>query len=784
MRRGRLLWAGVATAAFTIPLIWTLLSPGAPDRQSTPIEPKVPAESLSISFSRISPWGDERIHEMSLFSPVPVDILRHAEIHITFSQSDKTFRHPATGRLEVVGTSCVYEMQADAEINNGIPQPFVRTGPCLVQQGRPTGELALTVKMGGPGDLGLFTLPLPPELRSGGMIYIGERRDGIPDPPPTIMGVFVDDMPALGLRRVNLLSYMWTGSVKPLAVWLVVAGGSFLIFVGALVFPISERTETGWISRAAPRAAAGGFCMATGLALLYAVAIPPLQAADETPFAGAYGLVTAQPRFLPEIRQLALDTHFERIRFLATERFRPRDVGKPFAYVTKFDELDMATRSSLTTYLWQGMGRWLPRRSAAATFAMVRGVHAVLFGLAVAAAAGLLTASARVSYPQFLCFPFLFVPTLPFFGMQFSETAVLTSAVVMLAAGLAILVVDDRNSHYMGLSIGLGAAAILLTTRSALPMSALVAVMLLMRALLGSRGGNHPVREAAVFWGGLSLAAACFFTVASVPHLTRILETGAQITARFPDLWAPARWLLDHPWVVGVAGVPLAGWLLEATTALGRRRLQRVLAPAATAVAPVVCFAIVAAIAASLLGSWWWDYPDVENIQSPLAPGLGRYTGQVVIGMASMFRLRHSSTFLSDSFWAGFGWLDTMPGDWFVAVLVTLTAASLMTFLGITAVTRNVRRSVWLVAFIGGSLVTFAFYAFSSKQIVSNLHGRYLMPWFVVALAVFWIPVAMAGDQLASRTMTGAGPARPAALLALILSVHAYCLCFILQRYF
>jgi hypothetical protein len=151
--------------------------------------------------------------------------------------------------------------------------------------------------------------------------------------------------------------------------------------------------------------------------------------------------------------------------------------------------------------------------------------------------------------------------------------------------------------------------------------------------------------------------------------------------------------------------------------------------------------------------------------------------------MATMFRFRHSSTFLSDSFWVGFGWLDTMPGDEFVALLVTSTGVSLIAWYLHIAATKDWRRALWMFMFAVGSAATLAFYAFSAKQIVSNLHGRYLMPWYLPAVAVFWLPVGLTIEGPLRRLFPGGG-ARAILILALIVFVHAYSLSFILRRYF
>lgn len=782
--RRRLTWALVTTLAFAFPIAYTLASRGAPDRMATPIgQPHTNADEGRRQFTDAVPDGDAQLFTLWLHSPAPLEVLTHPRIAVPFFPTDLRGNHTLTGRIEVIGTKCAYQSTQEYV---GRALVFVRAGDCRPTQGRATGEFKVTMRMVGPGGLGYWAQPLAPGLRSPGLLYLAKAEATDPEPAPVIVGSFVDDWPDYGYRRVNLLSYMWTGDTDGRVIWVLAAVAGLLVFAGALIFPVGARADEdgNWGRQAVPRAAVGAGCLAAGLALLYALAVPPLHAADETPFARAYSIVNQQPEFLSEIRELAKLGHFERIRYFSTEHFRPRDVGHPFAYVVPFDVLDMQTRSSLTTILWVFLGRHLPKMNAFSTFAVIRLIHVVLFSLAMAMSVALVTGLGRVKYPQFLCFPFLFVPTIPFFGMQFSETAILTCAVVFLGSALMMLILDGGTADFAGLPLGVGLAALLLTTRSALPMVPLVAIVLLARMLLGPRNGDRPIVSATVFWIGLAVGIACFFTVATVPHLTRILETTTLVAARSAALWPTLVWALNHPWLLGVVVAPAVGWAVEVALTAVRRRIAGRQVPGATTLLQVICYTAAAAIVVSLVGSYWLDYPDVENIQSPVAPGVRKYIGQVVIGMATIFRFRHSSTFLSDSFWVGFGWLDTMPGDGFVAILVTLTGVSLMAWYLHIAATKDWRRALWMIMFAAGSAATLAFYAFSAKQIVSNLHGRYLMPWYLPAVAVFWLPVGLKVEGRFRRLFPESGATRGLILLGLIGAVHAYSLCFILRRYF
>lgn len=748
----------------------------------TPIgQPLTDMDEGRHHFTDVVPEAGGQRFTLWLNSPAPAEVMTHPRIAVPFFETDRLGTHTPSGRIDVIGTECAYLATSEYV---GRARVFVRTGDCRPNQGRPTGQFKLTMQREGPGGIGYWGQTIAADQRSPGLLYLAtDNADDVQG--QALVGSFVDDWPNFGYRRANLLAYMWTGSTDSRMIWVVALFGTVLMFVGARVFPIGARGEDDrdWWRRMVPRAAIGGGCFAASLALFYALVVPPLHAADETPFARAYSILTRQPEFLAEINGIAKLGHFERVRFHENERFRPRDVGHPFAYVTPFDILDMPTRSSLTTILWAFLGRHLPKMNAFQTFAAVRLIHVVLFGIAMAISVALVTGLAQMRYPQFLCFAFLFVPTIPFFGMQFSETAILTCAVVFLGSALIVLVVDGRTAHFAGLPIAMGMGALLLTTRSSLPMVPLIATLLFARILLGPRDPNRPLVSATMFWGGVAFGLGLLFAVATVPHLARILEMTTVVAARNAALWPTLVWALDHPWLISVVVVPMLGWAIEISLTALRRRIAGWLTPAANILLRLGCYAAAGAVVVSLIGSYWWDYPDVENILSPIGPGVGQYIRQVVIGVATMFRFRHSSTFLSDSFWVGFGWLDTMPGDGFVAILVTLTGVSLMAWYLHIAATRDWRRALWMVMFAIGSAATLAFYAFSAKQIVSNLHGRYLMPWYLPAVAVFWLPVGLKVEGPLRRLFPG-GSMRAVILFALIAIIHAYSISFILRRYF
>ena len=71
-------------------------------------------------------------------------------------------------------------------------------------------------------------------------------------------------------------------------------------------------------------------------------------------------------------------------------------------------------------------------------------------------ATALAIATVSGPFPQWLSFAFLFVPSLPFFAMHVSETALLCSVYVVLATAVAVLFLDGSHAHFAGLPLGLG----------------------------------------------------------------------------------------------------------------------------------------------------------------------------------------------------------------------------------------------------------------------------------------------------------------------------------------
>jgi hypothetical protein len=588
--------------------------------------------------------------------------------------------------------------------------------------------------------------------------------------------------------RIVLLNHMWR--LSPGIGWLagLVCAGMGLVVAGCLAFPTRPLASASSPPTAATVLRAGGAAtlLAASLAILHAVLAPPLSGPDEPYHLLGFADLAKDTGLAEDTVAWMGETHLWRIRYKPGERFRTMDVGRPF--VVEDNQLrptEVAMRSAVLARLERTVAPHLKGHPAPRVLLALRLLNALLFALAVGAATALAVVLVPEPLPQWLAFPFLFVPALPFFAMHVSETAPLCSIYVLLAVSLAVLFADGPRAHWAGVPLGLATGLMLAGGRSPWPLTALVASALLGRALLGPRGVvPRAPRAALVFWGGFGLGGAVFFVLLDDAY--RMMTEGyAQYFTRFipSALRVLGQWLLGRP--VAAAGLIALGLVLEIGVGPLRSRIAARLDRPSRKLVRWLALGLAALVLVSLAGSLLVPYP-----QLPLAPPRPLTPPERIVAvvgtMATGFRLAQPNFLLASSFWVGFGWLDTMPKASFQGLLVAAVAAACVAMLLHTARHERTRRGLWLLILSGGALASLVLYALSTQDLPMALGGRYLIGWYLPVLAV--IGAALTLDyQSPSRVVDPPVPSgtwRAAGLLALAGSIHAYCLVFILLRYF
>ena len=430
------------------------------------------------------------VHRIDLYAPLPETLLAHAEFHVFLSPIGARLRR---AELLVVGTACSFRASARADLVDG--ELALRRGPeCGVASGSPSGQLLLTLELSGGGEVSIWA------VRAGRNRH-GSGRDSRlrPDGQSPSLARILRRLPgdgaahaAPGLRLADRTgARLARGAAEPR--------------------PRPSSSPVSWPSRwggpspeakdAAPslvlRSALGAACFAGALGLLYAVIAPPLSAPDE-PYhllgfaelnreaslaAGIPDVDEADP-FPPDPATSHGAVPDDRHRATHSPT-RTRSIGRPKSRCAARARR-CSGGSTVGSCRDQDRAPDAARRPRAACVVVRDGRWGWATGLAVACA--------PVPYPQLLCLPFLFVPTLPFFAMHFSETALLTSVYVLLASSVAVMFLDGPRAAWAGFPLGLSTALMLAGARSPWPLAGVVGAALVARVLLGS--GRREGRDA------------------------------------------------------------------------------------------------------------------------------------------------------------------------------------------------------------------------------------------------------------------------------------------------
>ncbi len=761
--------------AFIIPVFLALRSRPTPDRIETRIDPvDANSEAVQVPAAEALRDGEATIFRFWLSSPAPNEVITHPELRLLFFHSDRLTPYAVSGRITVRGTPCTYDTRPGARVLDLDPLTFVRSDRCRSRDGIATGELDLTMRVDAPGDLGIYARDLADEYRARGLIYVNQTEAKA---APVAIGWFVDDRSDLGLRRGDLLNYVWTDALRSYFVWAAVAITAGLVTLGVYLFPFTPMPpEPDGRRQFRVHAAIGTFCLGLALSWSYAVIAPPFQAADETHHFAAYLIMAGRPEMREQAMAWGARGHNSRIMGRGHEKFRPRDVGAPEpVWEGGFIPVETVARSSLTARFWQVLQRCLPDATTRTVFLMLRLTNAAVFALALLLTAAAVAWIAPVSYPQLLCFPFLLVPALPFFGMHVGESALVTSLSVVFATMVALSFLGGPRAHWLGPLIGLCYAGLLVGARNSLPMMPLVGTLLLVRVLTAPRTDRSGA-ESLIFWAGFGLGAGTSAPILTDSHWVVIHEGLVGLAHLTPPL-SDLRDAVTEPWFPII--IAACGWVAEVLLRRPLAFLAGVLRTPLTFATRIIPMGVALLIVGSLLGSLYWDYPVLESIMGDRPLPLRDYLEQVATTVLTLFRLAGHGLLLTQSFWVGFGWLDTFPPAAFIAFLVALTGLSLTALLIQIAQRHEVRRFLILCCCLAGAAVTLAGYALAAYSMGLNIHGRYLIGWFLTVVTLCWTWPALWRERT-----TASGERRVALLLACSIFAHVFSLSIILRRYF
>lgn len=738
------------------------------------IEPAAGWPATFVALGHTTSADGHHTVQKAIWQSGPEGLLAHDEVRLLIAGGPVRL---VRGAIRVPDTDCVYETAPGARLVTGVYLAFRRARPCAPQ--RDDGSrFELTLTFRGSGRISLATYFVPPDKIDPRWLMLSAPDPGDPRPVAAVRGRYADDLDDIPIRRVDLLAYVWNIAASPVWVWAVVGLALGAVGTGAIGLAPGGAASVARISGSVG-------AVGLGVAMLYVVLVPPLQAPDEPDHMLSFAQLAERPQLAESLTALARRGHFDRIHFHPAERFRQADVARPLA--VDWDEqivfgYAVGARSVTTWLWWKMLAPALRHATAAQAILAIRFANAVIVAACLALGAGVLYAIARaqVTAPHVVCLVLVLIPTLPFFATHVSEFAVLTSAYVAMAAIITAMFFDGERGHWLGLPLGVAAAAVLGGGRSGLPFVGTLAAACAGRALLGSPDATagDTTRRALIFWIGLALGLALFPAMSTPDFRDGLWPADAR---NLPDWFRDsAESVRRHPWMIAIA-IAL-GFGAEVALTWLRRRLPSPGRLSANVIR-IGCALAAAAVVGSLLMSTVRQYPLLQPIEVGRASSPSAYVADVFSVAATTLRLRNHDMLLSTSFWGGFGWLDTMPGEAVVSGAVLLTALMLIMLLAHLARTASLRRTMWLATLVAGWSVTLALYAVSTYFLHRNLHGRYLVGLYLSVLAVCGSGLALLPRAPRTEPWWGAIN-RELILVVMVAGIHAYALWFILRRYF
>lgn len=759
----RLPLAAACVLVVMVPLAWVLAAPVA-NVVETPLAEALPSrEAVPIELSYLDYPGRPGAHTAALMVQLQRadSLAAHARIDLLVATYD-TAPQLLRASLDIEGTGCRFESRPGAQYPNNGMLALLRSKECLRLTGTPTGRLKLEVKFNGPGRIGLWTYRAPAEAINPARIYLADPTYAEQGVLCEVRASYVDEFGRSNLRRIDLLAYVWhMGGDRPQWIWFALILCGALLAGAALTIP----------SRSAPlgtvRMAIATGTAAFALAALYAVVVPPFQAADEpSHFVTVLGDL-GQAELASDATVLAQRGHFERIHFHPDERFRPADRAAPGAPVNDGDASD-ALRGMGVRYFWRALAPLARSFDAARVLLSMRLIHGAIFGLAVAMFVMLTAFCSDVQWPCWLALPFFLVPTLPFFAMYVSNYAPLSSVYVLLGAGVLLSMLGGPRSHYGGAIVGVAFTLAILISRSALPLTPFVAAVMVARILTGG-GPNASPRSAILFWAGSAVPIGWGVWLLQADYYERLRHV---LTVTFGKQSVPRASFV----ILVLVAAPL-GYVTERGAAWLWTRLEP---RSRGTITRYVAVGLAAVVAGIMVASLFWNAPVLNLIDPAHPPAQNAYIRAAVLAGLTVLRPGSPDFLTSVAFWQGFGWLDTIPSVALASLLAAATGIAFICLLIWVARTRATRTLVWIVCAIVGYAATFATYALSVIRLTpADLHGRYLVGLYLCLLLIVWSGVARLGGS--NRRLSNA---LPPALATGCVAVHAWCLAAIVQRYF
>lgn|GEM_PF-3870816 len=601
--------------------------------------------------------------------------------------------------------------------------------------------------------------------------------------------------------RLSLLLHMWRGAADQVRVML--WGALLLLLLPALaaLAPTRSARKLGPLLLSA--------CAITsifvGVALLYAALTPPYNGPDEPDHFLSLATLSGDPDFARHALDLAAVGHFRAIKqksgVFSSARMKEKLAGE---WVEPGEEgisdSLMEHRSPVTYAAWSVIRGLLDRQSPEHQLLNLRTLNIAITGSTffVLALACAMSGLGGGALPPLML---LLAPALPFFCMHVSNYPLLAAAHLITGAGLVFIggaggrgasganVVPEGPAgldiwwRTVRVLIGaalVGVGVITAIAASRIGIALLIPASILMAVLLGRELGARPTlkRSCWLFVGALFALGISMTPLLAAERGMWISAASGYLGNYSTALPAPlGAWVGEHV-QVAIILVTLLGVGVGAIVTSGMLYLLRDLLRARN-VPPWLIWGMRGGVLGIFFISYAplnWPLPDIER---QVDFDVWRYIYLCIRTFVKDMGFAAPDFYITMSFWAGFGWLDVPMPAWFVGgvsavPLVIITVA-------IFSRGRIEAKSLVNIGAAKFALLAYlAVLAYLSFQVPVNLHGRYLLGFYILYL----LQVGLVLQWLCrSRTPAFRAGVLRAGIAAAFL-FHGFSAAHILMRYF
>jgi hypothetical protein len=571
------------------------------------------------------------------------------------------------------------------------------------------------------------------------------------------------------LTRGHLLNALWGKDIHSGFIWVGVCAaglllmGSVLAYFFIFLFP---KCRTLAVSFSA-------FLLFSALGTFYAFLTPPFQAPDESDHYLNFAKLINQPSLDSDALELARVGHFERIKFHPDQIFTVMDIGHPFgaSWSSHVAATDVLVRSPVTAKIWLSVRTLTQNWPVNQQIIFMRLLHTVIFASTLGLAACMLSQIPLTPLVTLICMtPFLIVPALPFFAMHFSDHAILATIYSFMGALLLRALIASKASKSSLFFLGLGLSLLLLTGRSSWPSLAFWLPVIAVMIAATTKDVKQLFVACASFLFGFALVWPLATNHLFAVYLRRFWSAqGHGVSALFAALSLTAVFFIAV-WLCFV----FFRWLSRQDTGAWSMRVGKI-AEVSTGI--LLILMIVESLRS---GS---TLPDIE---ATTGPGISRLRYVLMVQKEFFYSLGMGTPdlFFVQSYWSGFGWLDSLLPTGITTLLkTTLPLGALATLFVISK--KRLVGGMGVFLFLAMTIVIYlAAISVAVYVATENLHGRYLVGFYSVLIPSCFAGYVLLYSWLKENGKPRLGLALPLVLLSLCFLGHVVAILSNLDRYF